>query len=630
MTADDPRPSSPFSNGSPADPAAVTATAPDYDGGVPDYNDGAPSHDDGAPDYDGGAPSHDDGATDYDSDHNGLTPPRPRSGRGRFISDVLVDLGFASADRVEAAVEEGRSTGRPAERVLLEARVITSDQLARATAQRFGLSHVDLAIYKPDISAVNLISAQVAKRFGAVPIGFEDDRLLIAMVDPSNVLALDDMKLLTGRELHPVVASADDVAALTSRMNRLDDAVAEAVEEDAEDQIASVTDIHESAEDGPVIKLVNSVIAQAVDEGASDVHFESHGRDMRVRFRVDGVLSETTTIPKRMVAGVVSRVKIMANLDISERRLPQDGRVGLKVEGHAVDIRVVTMPSVDGEGIVMRLLDKEQALMTLDLLGMSPEAAERFEAGIRRAHGAVLATGPTGSGKSTTLYAALNAINSIEKNIITIEDPVEYEMEGVNQLQVSIKSGLTFARGLRSMLRADPDVIMVGEIRDGETAGIAIESALTGHLVLSTLHTNDAPSAITRLTEMGIEPFLTSSALQCVVAQRLVRKLCTFCKRRTLLDVDVLAATGFHVAFDVEAYEQGGCSRCGGSGFKGRVGIYEVMTLSDEIRSLAIQRASSEEIMKVAVMQGMRPLRDDGLEKVRQGVTSISEIARVV
>ena len=307
------------------------------------------------------------------------------------------------------------------------------------------------------------------------------------------------------------MASPDDIAGLIGRMSRFDDAVAEAIEI-GEEELADVTEIRESADDAPVIKLVNSIIAQAVEEGASDIHFEPEGREMRVRFRVDGVLRETTQIPRRMIAGVVSRVKIMADLDIAEKRVPQDGRVSLTVEGHAIDTRVVTMPRVDGEGIVMRILDKSQALIGLDRSACR-ESAELFEDAFRRSYGAVLVTGPTGSGKSTTLYAALNEINEPERNIITIEDPVEYQLAGVNQLQVNLKAGLTFAGGLRAMLRADPDVIMVGEIRDGETAKIAIESALTGHLVLSTLHTNDAPSAITRLTEMGIEPFLSASAI---------------------------------------------------------------------------------------------------------------------
>ena len=418
-------------------------------------------------------------------------------------------MGFLPRERVEAAVEEGKASGRSPEQVLLEGGALTGDQLARAVAQRFGLDHVDLTIYKTDVSALNSITPQAARRLGAVPIGYDDTGMLIvAMSDPSNVLALDDLKLMTGNEVRPVVASPDDIGGLIGRMSRFDDAVAEAIEI-GEEELAEVSEIRESADDAPVIKLVNSIIAQAVEEGASDIHFEPEGREMRVRFRVDGVLRETTQIPRRMIAGVISRVKIMADLDIAEKRVPQDGRVGLTVEGHAIDTRVVTMPRVDGEGIVMRILDKSQALIGLEQLGMSASSEEVFEDGFRRSYGAVLVTGPTGSGKSTTLYAALNEINEPQRNIITIEDPVEYQLPGVNQLQVNMKAGLTFAGGLRAMLRADPDVIMVGEIRDGETAKIAIESALTGHLVLSTLHTNDAPSAITRLTEMNIEPFLT-------------------------------------------------------------------------------------------------------------------------
>ena len=559
---------------------------------------------------------------------NGLTPPQKRAS-SRFISDVIVDMGFLPRERVEGAVREAKAAGRTPEQVLIEAGSLTVDQLARATAQRFGLQHADLSVFKPNVSALNLINAQAAKRFRAAPIGFaDDDVLLVAMADPSNVLALDDLKLMTGHEVRPVVSSPDDIAGLISRMSRLDDAVAEAVEQGTED-LAEVTEIRESAEHAPVIKVVNSIIAQAVEEGASDIHFEPEGKEMRVRFRVDGVLSESTVIPKRMVAGVISRVKIMAELDIAEKRIPQDGRVSLSVEGHAIDVRVVTMPSVHGEGSVMRILDKEQALISLDALGMSEDTRGTFEDGFGHPYGAVLVTGPTGSGKSTTLYAALNAINSPQRNIITIEDPVEYQMTGINQLQVNPKAGLTFASGLRSMLRADPDVIMVGEIRDEETARIAVESALTGHLVLSTLHTNDAPSAISRLTEMQVEPFLSASAIVCVVAQRLVRTLCNYCKQRTMVSVAALEAAGFHVAFDVEAYVPVGCGRCGGTGYKGRVGIYEVMEMSDEISTLTIERASADEIRKVAMQQGMRPLRLDGFEKVKTGITSISELARV-
>jgi type IV pilus assembly protein PilB len=561
-------------------------------------------------------------------DANGLTAPQRKAG-SRFISDVLVEMGVLPRERVDEAVELGKGAGRSAEEILLEANAITGDQLARATAQRFGLYHVDLSMFKTDVAALNSISAQAARRLNAAPIGFDErGQLLVAMSDPSNVLALDDLKLMAGHEVRPVVASPDDIHQLIGRMSRLDSAVAEAVSE-GEEELADVTEIRESAEDGPVIKLVNSIIAQAVEEGASDIHYEPDGRDMRVRFRVDGVLRKSTEIPRRMVAGVVSRVKIMADLDIAEKRLPQDGRVSLTVEGHAIDTRVVTMPRVDGEGIVMRILDKSQALIGLDHLGMAPGSEALFKDAFRRSYGAVLATGPTGSGKSTTLYAALNEINDPERNIITIEDPVEYQISGINQLQVNVKSGLTFAGGLRAMLRADPDVIMVGEIRDAETAKIAIESALTGHLVLSTLHTNDAPSAITRLTEMGIAPFLSASAIVAIVAQRLVRQLCTYCKKRTLLSVSSLEKAGFNVAFDLEAYEPVGCGRCGGSGYKSRTGLYEVMVVSDEIRELTVERGSAEDIRKIAVAQGMRPLRADGFEKVKNGITSIAEVARV-
>jgi type IV pilus assembly protein PilB len=529
---------------------------------------------------------------------------------------------------VRKAEEESRASGQTLERILAESGALTADQVARATAERFGLDLVDLTVYKPDLAAANLITPQAARRIQAVPVGFDAGTLLVAMADPSNVLALDDLKLMTGHEVRPVVASADDIAGVVSRMTRLDQAVADAVEEEPED-LATVSDIRESADDAPVIKLVNSIVAEAVEEGASDIHFEPEGKDMRVRFRVDGVLSERTTIPRRMVAGVISRVKIMADLDISERRLPQDGRVGLKIEDHPIDIRVVTMPSVHGEGITMRLLDKEQVLLTLDSLGIRDDAQDTFESAFRQSYGAVLVTGPTGSGKSTTLYAALNTINAIERKIITIEDPVEYQLPGITQVQVTPRAGLSFAVGLRSMLRADPDVIMVGEIRDGETARIAMESALTGHLVLSTLHTNDAPSALTRLTEMGIEPFITASAVDCVVAQRLVRKLCRHCKRRVMLSTDALAGAGFKAAFDLEAYEPVGCQRCGHTGYRGRTGLYEVMPMTDALRGMTVERASGDALRRQAMDEGLRLVRDDGLEKVRLGVTSITEVARV-
>jgi type IV pilus assembly protein PilB len=559
-----------------------------------------------------------------------LTPPSRRGGARRSLPDVLVDLGFVTTERMQEIIAQAGQGGRSAEEVLREEGELSSEQLARATAERFGLDFVDMNVFKPDLTAVSLVSSSAAKRYSAVPIGYDETgRLLIAMADPSNILALDDLKLMTGQQdLRPVVAVPEDISGLVSRAKSLDDAVADAVD-DEEEEAPAIGEMRESADDAPVIKLVNSIIAEAVEEGASDIHFEPEGRDMRVRFRIDGVLGEVTTIPRRMVAGVISRVKIMGQLDIAERRVPQDGRIGLTVDGHPVDVRIVTLPTSLGEGVIMRILDKEQVLLTLDTLGMREDALARFDRGIRQSYGAVLVTGPTGSGKSTTLYAGLNAINTVEKKIITIEDPVEYQLPGINQIGVNLKAGLTFASGLRSMLRADPDIIMVGEIRDGETARIAIESALTGHLVLSTLHTNDAPSAITRLTEMDIEPFLSSSAIDVVVAQRLARKLCTYCKRATTLSAASLVTQGFKSDTDIEAFEAVGCARCNYSGYRGRIGLYEVMLNSDEIRELTINRSSADEIRRIAVAQGMEPLRDDGLEKVRLGITSIEEVLRV-
>jgi len=408
-------------------------------------------------------------------------------------------------------------------------------------------------------------------------------------------------------------------------IEKLDQAVGVEQVKEEEANEAAMARVH-----APVIKLVNQIVAQAVERGASDIHLAPERGELRVRFRVDGVLREVMTVPRRMAAGVVSRVKIMTELDIAERRLPQDGRVGLTVEGRRVDLRVVTLPSVHGEAVVMRVLDKSSVVVELGELGMSESDRVRFERAFNESHGAVLATGPTGSGKSTTLYAALQALNKPERNIITVEDPVEYEIDGLTQVQVSTKTGLTFAAGLRSMVRADPDVIMVGEIRDRETARIAVESALTGHLVLSTLHTNDAPSAITRLIEMGIEPFLVASAIDCVVAQRLVRVLCATCKRRSIIPVSALQEAGHHAIVELEAYEPVGCRRCGGSGYRGRVGLYEVMGVSPEIQGMALERRPAEAIREVAVSQGMTRLGDDGLEKVKQGRTSIAEVARVI
>ena len=560
----------------------------------------------------------------------GLTPPSRRGGSGRFITDHIIELGFAPRERVEGAIAEARNSGRTPEQVLLAEEVITTDQLARATSERFGLDHLDLSAFDIDLGAVNLIPTQAAKRYGAIPVAFiGDDTLMVAMSDPTNVRAVDDISIMTGLDVRPAVASAEDIEAALHAASRLDASIAEAIEEEEEslDAAGEVTEIRESAGDAPVIKLVNGVIAKGVEEGSSDIHFEPEGKDMRVRYRVDGVLHDATTVPRRMVPGVTSRLKIMASLDIAEKRLPQDGRVGLTVGGHPIDIRMASLPSVKGEKVVLRILDKEQARIGLDKLGMQPDTLERFRTGFTRAYGATFVTGPTGSGKTTSLYSALNVINQPEMNIITIEDPVEYQIPGLTQVQVNLKAGLTFSTGLRSIVRSDPDVIMVGEIRDKETAQIAIESALTGHLVLSTLHTNDAPTTISRLTEMGIAPFLTASALDCVISQRLARLLCTHCKERVVLRAGALSLYNIHT--DLEAYKAKGCKRCGYIGYKGRIGIYEAMVMSEQIRELTIERASADQIRQVSIEQGMRTLQQDGIDKVRMGHTSIQEVARV-
>jgi type IV pilus assembly protein PilB len=563
----------------------------------------------------------------------GVTPPSQRGSSSRFLTDVIVDMELVTREVMDTAVEMARNQGSAPERVLVDQGTLSPDGLARALAERYGLDHIDLSVFPVDPAAVSLVTSQAAKRYQAVPVAYVDKRtLLVAMADPANVLAVDDIAIMTGCEVRVAVASPQDVADLIARMDRLDAVVTEpegGTEEEQADT-GEVVNLRENADDAPVVKLVNQVVAQAVEQGASDVHLAPTEKDLRVRFRIDGVLRDVTTVPRRMAPGVVSRVKIMAELDIAERRLPQDGRVGLTVDGRHVDLRIVTLPSAKGEAVIMRILDKESVVMDFDKLGMSPDDRERFEHAFHLSHGCVLVTGPTGSGKTTTLYAALTALNTKERNIITVEDPVEYQMEGITQVQVNAKVGLTFAVGLRTMVRADPDVIMVGEIRDRETAQIAVESALTGHMVLSTLHTNDAPSAIHRLIEMDIEPFLVASAIESVLAQRLARTLCPHCKKRAIIPADALRANGYNAQVDMEAYEPVGCPRCGGTGYRGRIALYEVMTMSREIRELALERRSADEIREVAIGQGMRRMRDDGLEKVRAGLTSMAEVARVI
>ena len=560
----------------------------------------------------------------------GVTPSSGRRRERRPLEEVIATLGYASGEQLVSAVSAARERGERLERVLVEQGVLTGDELARATAERLGLDHLDLSVYELDMSAAQLVSLDAAKRYTLVPVRRLDDRtLLVAMGDPTNVLAIDDVALQTGMRIKVAVASPDDIDTVLSKFARLESALDATAEASEEEDTASSADLVAEAVDAPVVRLVSSILAQAVEQKASDIHFEANGRGLRVRFRSDGILMDFAAVPAHMAAGVVSRLKIMANVDIAERRLPQDGRVALRFDGRQVDVRLVTLPSVHGESVILRLLDKSAVSMRLDGLGVPDADLGRLVRTLNRSHGAVLITGPTGSGKSTTLYAALALINRPEQNIITIEDPVEYELDGITQLPVNLKAGLTFATGLRSMMRADPDVIMVGEIRDRDTAKIAIEGAMTGHLVLTTLHTNDAPTAITRLIEMGVEPFLVASAVNAVVAQRLVRVLCPACKRPVTLRADVLRGHGFAVEGDVDAFEPVGCARCSGTGFRGRLGLFELMTVSSAVREVTLGHASSDEIGRIAMAEGMRRLADDAIEKIRGGVTSVDEALRV-
>lgn len=560
---------------------------------------------------------------------------------GKRTGDVLVEMGVLTQEQVDEVLAEQRLSHLRTGDIALAKGWVTKRDLMEALARRLGVRYLELGETRVDPIATNLVSEKDARRYSAVPISFVDEHtLLVAMADPSNIVAIDDLRILTGFDIEPAIASAEDIVEMLAKMRRADHQISEHLETQASDageepSLDELRDIREQVDAAPVVKLVNGVLARAADEGASDVHFEPQAREMLIRFRHDGVLHEIMTIPKRLQAGVVSRLKIMADLDIAERRIPQDGRIGLTVGGRPIDMRVASLPTVYGEKIVIRLLDRSNVMLRLEELGFSDSALSRYRRSFTKPYGAVLVTGPTGSGKSTTLYGTLNILNTSEKNIITVEDPVEYRLAGINQVQINPKAGLTFSSGLRSILRCDPDIIMVGEIRDKETAQIAIESALTGHLVLSTLHTNDAPGALTRLTEMGVEPFLTASAVDCVIAQRLVRKLCKHCREPYQATQEMLQRLEFpQEAIDrwseIKLNRAVGCGRCNNTGYKGRLGIYEIMPVSEAIERLIVERKSADEIGRVANAEGMVTLREDGLQRVLQGITSIEEISRVI
>jgi type IV pilus assembly protein PilB len=495
---------------------------------------------------------------------------------------------------------------------------------------------VDLGDQRPDPAVVSLISDQLARRYRALPLRREAHRLVVAMVNPADLAAVDDLRAVLGESFARVRISDRQLNDLLDELSKLNEevaSVAQIVADDSTDSAADLASLRAVVEDAPIVKFVNLMILQAVQERASDIHVEPAEHELRIRFRIDGVLHERMRQPRSITAGVVSRLKVMADIDIAERRLPQDGRMSVSVEGATIDLRVSTLPTVHGEKVVMRILDRSAGVIPLADLGFLPDQLVRYESAYRRPYGATLVTGPTGSGKSTTLYATLNLLNETSRNIVTVEDPVEYRLPNINQVQTNPKAGLTFANALRSILRQDPDIVLVGEIRDRETGIIAIEAALTGHLVLSTLHTNDAPSTPLRLLEMGIEPFLVTSALDCVVAQRLARRLCERCKvAHTATSLELEAAGWNHLPppGGLQLFRSAGCPACGFTGYRGRLAVHEVLLLSEEIQRLIVGRASSDEIRRLAIEQGMIPLRQDGLAKVAAGRTTLEEVSRVV
>jgi type IV pilus assembly protein PilB len=555
--------------------------------------------------------------------------------RVKQLADILLEGSMVTEAQLAAAYDEHQRGGRSLGRVLVEHGVLTETQLVAALASQIGLPFVDLSETPVDPTAAAMVPSAVCRRHVVLPIGYENGRLLLAMADPANVFALDDVRSLSGMEPKPVIATRDDLLAAIDRWSRddgdLDELGSAMQQEEVEEDLGRIGAV---VDDAPIVKYVNLLITQAIGDGASDIHIEPTEHDLRVRYRIDGVLHDVMRSPRSIQSGVISRLKIMADIDIAERRIPQDGRLSVAAKGTTVDLRVATLPTVWGEKVVMRILDNSTARLDLADLGFLESNYARFSESFRKPYGMILVTGPTGSGKSTTLYATLNIVSHPQVNVITVEDPVEYRLPGINQVQVNHKAGLTFAAALRSILRCDPDVALIGEIRDHETAQIAIEAALTGHLVLSTLHTNDAPSAITRLTEMGIEPFLVGSALDCVLAQRLARRLCQRCKEAYHPTEEELTRTRFPWNPEAEAppvlHRPVGCSACAKTGYKGRLALHEVMAVTEEIERLAVARASGTEIGGVARSQGMLTLRDDGMMKVRAGLTSIEEVLRVV
>ncbi len=549
--------------------------------------------------------------------------------RERLLGEILISKKLITRDDLDLALKQQQENGHQVGRILVDMGAVSEEALVAILAHQAGVPYLGLTDIEIDRAAVALVSEKTARKWGLIPISVDKNELTVVISNPSNVMALDELKLRTGYKIKAMVSTKSDIVEAINYQYGLSFQVEG--DDTGIDDVDESLELKEVHEDAPIVKLVNLMIVKAVEQKASDIHIEPQEKSVRVRYRIDGVLQEVMKLPKNVQPSILSRFKVMASMDIAENRIPQDGHTSLNVRKSNIDFRVATLPTVYGERIVLRILETESILLKLDDLGFMKEDLKKFKSVFTKPHGTILVTGPTGSGKSTTLYATLNILNTNEKNIITIEDPVEYRLKGLNQIQVSPKAGLTFTKGLRSILRASPDILMVGEIRDGETAQIAIEAALTGHMVLSTLHTNDAPGAISRLTEMKVEPFLISSAISCVQAQRLARRLCKECKQEYKPEKKILIDIGFPLEGNKtpKLHKPKGCKKCANTGYKGRVGLYEIMLMSDEIERLTIERATADEIKAVAIKEGMSTLKHDGFKKVLLGLTSIEEVLRV-
>ena len=547
----------------------------------------------------------------------------------------LVEDGLVTREQIDEALAlRGNGDRREVPELLVALGHVREAEYARALAKRLRLDFVDLAETEVEAGAASLVERETLRRYGALPLRIEGGHLLVAMRDPTNLYAIEDLAMLSGCPIRPVVAAGEEIERASNTIFAAGGQLAGLPPGGNEDDVRKPGDAVElglvSRGDGPVVRLVGSILERAVGDGASDVHLEPRAGKTRVRYRVDGVLRGLMDVPGTLHEGAVARIKVLADLDIAERRAPQDGRFSVKLGSRRAELRVATLPTVFGEKVVLRLLDTASVEVDLRRLGFEAGMLRGYEEVFRRPYGTILVTGPTGCGKSTTLYATLGELDGEGKNIVTVEDPVEYRMPGVNQVQVNPKVGLGFASGLRSILRADPDVVMIGEVRDTETARTSIEAALTGHLVLTTLHTNDAPSAVVRLTEMGVEPFLTASAVDCVIAQRLARRLCEHCKRPAEIGRKVVEELGLPAGGDAAYFEPVGCRRCGGVGYRGRVGFYEMMVPDASMRDLVLRRVPAGELGRAAEARGMVRLREDGLLKAARGITSVEEVLRTV